>query len=218
MRALPFLIILLSIFFFYFVVMPQKKKHVIVIGAGVGGTATAARLAREGFRVTVLEKNDFNGGRCSLIHHKGHRFDQGPSLYLMPKLFKDAFRDLDEHIEDHLELLRCENNYKVHFDDGDAIQLSSDLTRMKPEMERIEGEHGFGRFLEFLHETHVHYERGTFLAIKRNFESIWDMVKLKYAPEIFRLHLFEHIYARASKYFKTKKMRMAFTFQTMYMG
>ncbi|KAI8371523.1 Phytoene dehydrogenase [Radiomyces spectabilis] len=197
--------------------MPQQK-HIVVIGAGVGGTATAARLAREGFRVTLVEKNDFSGGRCSLIHHNGHRFDQGPSLYLMPKLFEEAFEDLDERVQDHLDLLRCHNNYKVHFDDGDKIQLSSDLTRMKPELDRIEGEDGFGRFLDFLSETHTHYERGVFIAIKRNFETIWDLVKLKYAPEIFRLHLFSKIYSRASKYFRTKKMRMAFTFQTMYMG
>jgi monoamine oxidase len=43
----------------------------------VGGIASAARLAKAGFKVTVLEKNDFTGGRCSLIHHDGYRFDQG---------------------------------------------------------------------------------------------------------------------------------------------
>ena len=41
-------------------------------GAGVGGVATAARLANAGFKVTVLEKNSFTGGRCSLIHHEGY--------------------------------------------------------------------------------------------------------------------------------------------------
>jgi len=41
-------------------------------GAGVGGVATAARLAKAGFRVTVFEKNNFTGGRCSLIHYDGY--------------------------------------------------------------------------------------------------------------------------------------------------
>lgn len=41
-------------------------------GAGVGGVSTAARLAKAGFDVTVFEKNDFTGGRCSLIHHDGY--------------------------------------------------------------------------------------------------------------------------------------------------
>lgn len=46
--------------------------------------ATAARLAKAGLQVTVVEKNDYSGGRCSLIHKDGFRFDQGPSFYLMP--------------------------------------------------------------------------------------------------------------------------------------
>ncbi|KAJ1024805.1 hypothetical protein NDA16_002845 [Ustilago loliicola] len=73
---------------------PARKtnKRVIIIGAGAGGTALAARLARRGHSVTVLEKNSFGGGRCSLIHHEGHRFDQGPSLYLMPEIFEACLR------------------------------------------------------------------------------------------------------------------------------
>jgi heterodisulfide reductase subunit A-like polyferredoxin len=43
-----------------------------VAGAGVGGVATAARLAKAGYRVTVVEKNGFTGGRCSLIHDNGY--------------------------------------------------------------------------------------------------------------------------------------------------
>ena len=49
-------------------------------GAGVGGVATAARLAKAGFKVTVFEKNDFTGGRCSLIYHNG--YVSVPSLVL----------------------------------------------------------------------------------------------------------------------------------------
>lgn len=49
-----------------------SQKTAIIIGAGVGGVATAARLAKAGFKVTVFEKNDFTGGRCSLLHHDGY--------------------------------------------------------------------------------------------------------------------------------------------------
>jgi phytoene dehydrogenase-like protein len=61
----------------------KKRPRAIVVGAGVGGTSTAARLAHAGFDVEVHEKNDFSGGRCSLIHHEGYRFDQvsGGSLH-----------------------------------------------------------------------------------------------------------------------------------------
>ena len=49
-----------------------KVKNAIVVGAGAGGISTAARLAKAGFKVIVVEKNEFAGGRCSLIHHEGH--------------------------------------------------------------------------------------------------------------------------------------------------
>ena len=60
------------------VIIGTPKNHRVdfldltYIGAGIGGVATAARLAKAGFKVTVLEKNDFTGGRCSLIHHNGY--------------------------------------------------------------------------------------------------------------------------------------------------
>src|SRR3954470_4938021 len=89
-----------------------------IVGAGVGGIATAARLAKAGFSVTVVEKNDFTGGRCSLIHHEGYRFDQGPSLLLLPKLFKETFHDLDTSLAaEGVELLKCEPNYSLWFGD-----------------------------------------------------------------------------------------------------
>ena len=62
----------------------KQRKKAIVVGAGVGGTATAARLAHAGLDVEVYEKNEFSGGRCSLIHHDGYRFDQvGPLLRVL---------------------------------------------------------------------------------------------------------------------------------------
>jgi phytoene dehydrogenase-like protein len=61
----------------------KQRRKAIVVGAGVGGTATAARLAHAGLDVEVYEKNEFSGGRCSLIHHDGYRFDQvGPTSSL----------------------------------------------------------------------------------------------------------------------------------------
>ncbi|KAJ5757146.1 Phytoene desaturase [Penicillium nucicola] len=118
-------------------------KTAIVVGAGAGGIATAARLAKAGYKVTVLEKNNFLGGRCSLIHHDGYRFDQGPSLLLMPEVFYKTFADLDTTPESEgLELLKCEPNYRIWFHDNDYFELSTDLCKMKPQLERHEGSDG----------------------------------------------------------------------------
>jgi phytoene dehydrogenase-like protein len=67
-----------------------QKPTALVIGAGIGGIATAARLARNGYNVTVLEKNDTPGGRCNQLVQDGHRFDIGPTLFLMTQPTKST--------------------------------------------------------------------------------------------------------------------------------
>ncbi|MEP6844142.1 MAG: FAD-dependent oxidoreductase, partial [Pseudolysinimonas sp.] len=64
----------------------------VVIGGGIAGLASAALLARDGYQVTLLEKNAEFGGRAGSWQHEGFRFDTGPSWYLMPEVFDHFFR------------------------------------------------------------------------------------------------------------------------------
>ena len=195
---------------------PRKKK-VIVVGCGVGGVSVAARLAKAGLDVTVLEKNDFSGGRCSLLHCDGYRFDRGPSFYLMPKTFEETFDDLDEDITDWLDLRKCPTNYIVHYHDGQTLELSTDLTRMRSELERYEPG-SFEHYLRFMKEAHVHYDTSVNMVLKQNFESIWQLLTIENLIKAFQLHILNKVYSRACKYFRTDRLRRAFTFQSMYMG
>ncbi|KAK4940414.1 ATP-binding cassette transporter CGR1, partial [Elasticomyces elasticus] len=196
-----------------------RQKTAIVVGAGVGGVSTAARLAKAGFKVTVLEKNDFTGGRCSLIHKDGYRFDQGPSLLLLPQLFHDTFRDLDTSLSaEGVELRKCEPNYNLWFGDGEKFTLSSDLSVMKSEVEKWEGKDGFERYLSFLQESHRHYEISVREVLRKNFTGLGGMLRWSFLKSLFELHPFESIWSRASEYFWTERLRRVFTFGSMYMG
>lgn len=200
--------------------MSKNRKSVIIIGSGIGGTALAARLSKQGFNVTVYEKNSFSGGRLSLIHKNGHRFDQGPSLYLMPKIFEETYSDLGESIDKHLDLLKCESNYRVNFHDGDTFELSCDVARMYNQLKKYEGsnEQTFLNFMEFLKESHVHYERSVALALKQNYEHWYDEFQLRHIPNVIKMHLWDNVYNRIKRFFFSEKMRKAFTFQSMYIG
>ncbi|KAK4555274.1 ATP-binding cassette transporter CGR1 [Recurvomyces mirabilis] len=196
------------------------RKTAIVIGAGVGGVSTAARLAHAGFDVTVLEKNDFTGGRCSLIHTlDGYRFDQGPSLLLLPRLFHQTFAELGTSLEkEGVELRKCEPNYRVWFGDGEEFVLSTDLATMKREVEKWEGHDGYERYLGFLGESHRHYELSVEHVLLKNFTSLASMLRASFLRHLIALHPFESIWTRASKYFFTERLRRVFTFGSMYMG
>ncbi|KAL7343779.1 hypothetical protein BJY59DRAFT_685633 [Rhodotorula toruloides] len=199
----------------------KGKPSVLIVGAGVGGTASAARLAQSGFDVTVLEKNDFAGGRCSLFTDptKSFRFDQGPSLFLIPRLFDETFNDLGTSLENEgIKLVKCEPNYRIVFPDKEVVEMSSDLTRMKKQVERWEGEKGFEGFLGFLKEGHAHYELSMVHVLHRNFTSLLSMVRPSLIIQLRKLHPFVSVYSRATKYFKTDRMRRAFTFASMYLG
>lgn len=203
------------------IVIPEKQppKTAIIVGAGVGGVATAARLAKAGFKVTVYEKNDFVGGRCSFLHHEGYRFDQGPSLLLLPKLFEECFHDLGTTMEDEgIKLHKCEPNYNLWFSDGEKFELSTNLATMKREIEKWEGKDGFDRYLSFLKEAHQHYELSVALVLKNNFPSIFSMARWRFVKNAIIFHPFESIFTRASKYFRTERLRRVFTFASMYMG
>ena len=54
-------------------------KNVIIIGSGFSSLASACYMAKAGFEVTVLEKNEQIGGRASLLEIDGFKFDMGPS-------------------------------------------------------------------------------------------------------------------------------------------
>ncbi|KAK4894757.1 ATP-binding cassette transporter CGR1 [Elasticomyces elasticus] len=196
------------------------QKTAIVIGAGVGGVSTAARLAHAGFQVTVLEKNSFTGGRCSLIKtDSGYRFDQGPSLLLLPRLFHQTFEELGTTLEkEGVELRKCEPNYRIWFGDGVDFEMSTDLTRMKTEIEKWEGKDGYERYLGWLQESHRHYELSVEHVLLKNFTSLADMLRPSFLMHLFTLHPFESIWTRAGKYFWTERMKRVFTFGSMYMG
>ncbi|KAF7990691.1 hypothetical protein HCN44_000496 [Aphidius gifuensis] len=193
---------------------------IIIIGAGAGGTAAAARLSKKGFKVKVYEKNSYNGGRCSLINYNGHRFDQGPSLYLMPKIFEETFQDLDENIHDHIELLKCTTNYNLYFHDGEKIQLSTDISELFKCVEKYEknGELAINNLLKFLKESHVHYRRGIKLALKTDFQHWYNLFNPKHLLDLIEVQFWDTVYNRICKYFKSEHLRKAFTFQTMYLG
>ncbi|MCU1573265.1 MAG: Phytoene dehydrogenase [Micrococcaceae bacterium] len=88
----------------------------VVIGAGISGLATAALLARRGYEVTVLEKQDEVGGRAGSWSSKGYRFDTGPSWYLMPEVFDHFFRLLGSSAQQELDLVRLDPGYRVIFE------------------------------------------------------------------------------------------------------
>jgi phytoene desaturase len=190
---------------------------VLVIGAGIGGIAAAARLARHGYQVTVAEKNERAGGRCNRLAKDGHHFDTGTTLFLMPELYAQTFADLGERMEDHLDLRRVDPTYRLYFKDGSSLALTSDLHAMQAQLEAIEPG-SFGAYLRYLTEGYRHYKLSLAHLVGRDFRSLPEYVNLKNVLLLFRLKALTKHYADIGNYFDDPRLKAAFTFQNMYMG
>ncbi|KAG5184748.1 hypothetical protein JKP88DRAFT_289730 [Tribonema minus] len=103
--------------------------------------AVAARLAKAGARVLVVEKNgeeDVGGRVNERILDGRYRFETGPSLLLLPDAFRETFRDLGRDLSDFVNIRRVMPAYKVYFDDGTSVVLSDDAADMERQIEAIE--------------------------------------------------------------------------------
>src|SRR3989339_1220046 len=109
----------------------MNKKKVVIIGAGIGGLATAIQLAQKGFKVSIFEKNSKPGGRCQVINKDGHVFDTGPTMYLFPKIYEDFFSSIGEDVHKHLELLKADPIYRLHFPDHTSLLLTPQIEKMR---------------------------------------------------------------------------------------
>lgn len=78
-------------------------SRVVVVGAGPGGLSSAARLASQGHQVTLLEQGPRLGGKLHTYRRDGFAFDEGPSLFTLPQVYRDLFaatgRPLDEVLD-----------------------------------------------------------------------------------------------------------------------
>lgn len=113
--------------------------NAVVIGGGIAGLATASLLAREGYRVSMLEGRAELGGRAGSWERDGFRFDTGPSWYLMPEVFDHFYRLLGTSSEEQLSLTKLDPGYRVFFErHRDSVDVVADMETNIETFERIE--------------------------------------------------------------------------------
>ena len=98
-------------------------SRIVVIGAGMGGMAAAARLAVKGHEVTVLEAADTYGGKLGAFQRDGFVFDTGPSLMTLPAVYRDLFNKTGKPLDDVIELVELEPAFRYRFSDGATVTM-----------------------------------------------------------------------------------------------
>ncbi|KAJ5772220.1 Phytoene desaturase [Penicillium odoratum] len=138
---------------------------------------------------------------------------------LMTEIFEETFQHLGTCMSSEgIELLKCEPNCKIWFEDEGCFATSTDIAHMKLEIEDVEGPSGFERFVAFLEECQRHYEQSLIHVLKKDFPSFLSLLRPAFLPYLFQLHPFQNVWQRASVFFTSHKVRQVFSIGSMYLG
>jgi len=194
-----------------------NNRNAIIIGAGIGGLSTSIRLALQGYKVTVFEKNAHAGGRCGHFEKEGHRFDTGATFLMMPEVYNNTYASFGKEMTSELDLHQSDPIYRVKFNNGVDIKFTPDLSDLQRQLELIEPG-SYNKFLKLLHQGHKAYKLAMKHVIDHNYTSYFDKDMLRQIMILFRFHAFSNHYRFISRKFRNEALRDLFTFQNLYLG
>ena len=131
--------------------------RIAVIGSGLGGLAAATTLAARGYQVEVFEKNPWLGGKAAQLKEAGFRFDMGPTILIRPSVLRRIFTEAGKRLEDYLDIVRLDPQWRCFFDDGLVLDLEDNLGAMATSLDKIKpgmGD-GFLKFQELSEQLHT---------------------------------------------------------------
>lgn len=108
----------------------KNPEKIAIIGAGIGGLCTAARLAKAGHHVTIFEASDRTGGKCRTEWIGRYAFDTGPSLLTLPAVYRDFFQRTGDVMGRVLEIEEVYPSFDYRFHDGASVKFAN-LSRKK---------------------------------------------------------------------------------------
>ncbi|WP_251329548.1 phytoene desaturase family protein [Haloplanus pelagicus] len=196
---------------------PLTDETATVVGGGVAGLSAACHLADAGADVTVVEKNDSLGGVTNRLDVEAFTFDTGPSWYLMPETFERFFGQFGRDPADYYGLERLDPQYRVFFKDGDRIDVTPDLDRLRRVFESYED--GAGEALdEYLATARRTYEIGMeeFVYTDRSrFRDLLDPDIVRAAPALTHLGSMQ---AYVERYFDEPKLQQLLQYTLVFLG
>ena len=193
------------------------EKRAVVIGAGVGGLASAALLARAGFQVTVLEKNDSVGGRARIWRQKGFTFDMGPSWYLMPEVFENFFELFGRSREQYYRLQELSPYYRVFFQPREWVDVTSDRRQVLDLFESFESG-GARRLEQYLDRAKYKYDVAMKEFLYKDYGSVFDFLNARMLIEGTRLNVFGRLDRSVRRYFSDRRARQILEYAMVFLG
>ncbi|MFT4312851.1 MAG: phytoene desaturase family protein [Candidatus Woesearchaeota archaeon] len=192
-------------------------KNAIVIGSGFGGLSAACYLAKDGYTVTLLEKNKDFGGRARVYKTKGFTFDMGPSWYLMHDVFEKFFTDFGRDWNDYYSLEKLNPSYKMIFSPVDHYDIPNNPKKTIEFFESVEK--GAGKKLEkYLKNAKLQYDIGVQEFVYKNYNSLFDFMQWRLLKDGLRMQLFRSLDSYVKSQFKSPLLQKILMYTIVFLG
>jgi len=196
--------------------MSTHSNKALVIGAGFAGLSAASFLAKKGWEVTIVEKNEMPGGRARKFEAEGFTFDMGPSWYWMPDVFEKYFGSFGKKVSDFYQLQRLDPSYRVYFEKA-TWDLPANYEALKNLFESIEP--GAANALDlFLAEAKYKYEVGVCKLVYQPSLSITEFIDYELFKGVFKLDVFQSMKTHIARYFKHPYIQFLMEFPVLFLG
>ncbi|WMI69691.1 NAD(P)/FAD-dependent oxidoreductase [Mangrovimonas sp. YM274] len=193
----------------------MAKKKIIVIGSGFSSLSASCYLAKAGFDVIILEKNNTVGGRARQLKRDGFTFDIGPTFYWMPDVFERFFSDFNTTPSHFYNLKKLDPAYQIYFSSKDSVSISADFENIKNTFERIEPYSGTA-LQKFINKSEDNYNLAIKDLVYQPGESVTEIVTLKTVTKLNRFAT--SIKKDISQYVKDEKLQQILEFPVLFLG
>jgi phytoene desaturase len=192
-------------------------KKVTIIGAGISSLSSAAFLAKEGYDVTILEKNQTIGGRARQFSEQGFVFDMGPSWYWMPDVFEQFYNKFGYTTSDFYELKRLDPSYRIFWKDNAQSDIPASEEALFQWFEELEPGSSI-KLQSFLKEAKYKYEVGMQDLVYRPSLKLTEFADMRILKGLFKLHLLSSFSKYIRSYFKDEKILSLLEFPVLFLG
>jgi phytoene desaturase len=194
----------------------MQPKSVLIVGAGPGGLAAAILLAKAGVDVTILERLPRVGGRTSALEADGYRFDLGPTFFLYPQVLERIFRLVGRDLHAEIPMTRLDPQYRLVFGSGGDLLCTPDLEKMAGEVRKLSAADAVN-VQRFIADNRRKLELFR-PSLESPFLGWRDLFKLSLLKLLPVLKPWRSVEGELRRYFADPRVRLAFTFQSKYLG
>ena len=191
------------------------NKKALIIGSGFGGIASALRLKKIGFEVTLVERLDMLGGRARVFQKGGYRHDAGPTVITAPFLFEELFELYNKNLKDHLNFVPLDPWYRFYFHNGKTFDYRPSIDDTNKEIEKFDARDVQG-YRDLLETSKDIFKIGFEKLSDQPFSSFWEMAKQ--VPSLVKLKSYLTVGQLVNSKLKNEFLRKAFSIHPLLVG